>query len=109
MLPVLMRFNHRRVCAAGRVVGVVLLLFLLLGLGLAASSAQLHELLCPDAGQPDDSCVIKQFQSGLIEAPLARPVVVLFLFLLAASSCQTGERYLASPLFELSPSRAPPA
>lgn len=107
-MSVLVRFNQRRVRAAGRIAAMVLLLFLLLGLGLAASSAQLHEFICPDAGQLDDFCVIKQFQRGLIEAPLARPVVVLFLFLMAVISCQAGERCLASPLFEVSPSRAPP-
>jgi hypothetical protein len=104
----LTRLNDRRVRAAGRIVGVAMLLFLLLGLGMASCSPELHRLICPEADQPNDFCAVKQFQNGLVEVPLLQAVGVSLLFVLVVTVCRGEELHLAFPLFRLSPSRAPP-
>jgi len=101
-------FNHRRLRTAGRSVGIVVLLFLLLGLSIASCSPKLHQLICPQAGQADDFCAIKQFQCGSVEALLAQADLGLPSFVFVAKSHCVEELHLASPLFRLSPSRAPP-
>ena len=101
--------SERRLCASGKMAGMVLSLLLLAGLGLTASSPALHRLICPDAGQADDYCVVKQFQSGLVEAPLAQALVVAALPGLSLLPCYSDEVHLIMPLYRLSPSRAPPS
>jgi hypothetical protein len=101
--------SRGRLGAAARIGGVALLLFLLLGLGLAASSLELHKLICPKAGQADDFCVVKQFQGGMVETPLVEPVAVALPCTLAFVLCWGGEVFRAAPLFRLSPARAPPS
>ena len=109
MRRVVTNWSQRRVHISGKTGAVALMLFLLLGLALAASSAQVHELICPNAGQADDFCAIKQLQGGLVEPAPAPAVVATVLFILVAACCRNETLYRASALYRLSPSRAPPS
>jgi len=102
------RLRTQRVRAAGSKAGVAVVLLLLLGLELAASSPQLHAMICPQAGQANDYCVIKQFQSGMVDLPIVQAVDVSPPFLEVIVPCWREEFHPAAPLFRLTPSRAPP-
>lgn len=93
---------------AGRIAGVALLIALVLGLDLAASCSTLHQRLCPNAGKPGDSCAIAAFAGGALSgspAPVVLTVVVLGVILAAR---WTDALFPSAPVFQLSPSRAPP-
>lgn len=104
----LKRADHTKFHAAGRIAGIVVLLTLFLGLSVTSSSAQLHELLCPDAGQANDFCAIKQFQSGLLESPPIPAVLVTPVFTLTTSLWQGEDQFQTLSLFLAARSRAPP-
>ncbi|MBN2505202.1 MAG: hypothetical protein JXQ71_00765 [Verrucomicrobia bacterium] len=99
---------HRRGRAAARVAGVTVALGVLLGLGIASCSPQVHALICTEAGHPDDYCPVKQFQSGLIEAPMVLAVVQSCRLVEQVTPCRRQELRLVPLLFRLSLSRAPP-
>lgn len=103
-----MHFDQRGIRAADKIVGVVLLLMLVLGLSLASSSAQVHALLCPEAGQAGDFCAIKQFQSGFLEASPAQVVLITPPLSVTTSSHESRLLHLVSPHSRLSAARAPP-
>jgi len=93
---------------AGKIAGVTLLIALVVGLGLAASSITLHQRLCPNAGKQDDACAIAVFAGGAFPsspAPLSLATVVL---MLVWASRWAGEDVPSVPVFQLAPSRAPP-
>lgn len=92
----------------GKIAEVVLLLTLFVGLGVASCSPRLHELICPDAGQADDFCAIKQFQSGLLEPPSIPAVLVRPVFTVTTSSLHGEEPFQNLSLFLIPRSRAPP-
>lgn len=101
--------NNKSGSPAGQAAGALIMLALLLFLGAAAASITVHELVCPDAGQPDHQCAVTQFAAGQIETPLvAVACLTVFLGVLAVP-LWSNEAHPASPLFLLSPSRAPPA
>lgn len=87
---------------------MAILLLTLLVLGLAACSPELHALICADAGQSDDACAVKQYQSGMLEIPQVQAVDVSVILGVAIAASLAERLPLASPLFRLSPSRAPP-
>jgi len=91
-----------------RVVRVSLLLILLLFLDASAVSPTLHSLVCPKAGQPDDDCAVACFAAGLVESPPVTDVSVTVIecHWIAVQWCDKA--FPTSPLFRLSPSRAPP-
>jgi len=97
--------NGRRI---GRTAGALIMLALLLFLGAAATSNAVHELVCPDAGQPDHHCAVTQFAAGQIEtSQVAVACLTVFLGVLTVP-VWSKETHPASSLFRLSPSRAPP-
>lgn len=92
----------------GKTAGALLMLALLVFLSAASASCDLHALVCSDARQPTDHCAIAKYAAGMVEIP-ALPI------LCSASGfpdfvLPTGvnEALPVTPLFRLSPSRAPP-
>lgn len=84
------------------------MLALLVFLGAAAVDPTLHAWICPDAGQTDDWCPIRQVAAGTVEAsvtPVAAfvPAQCILTFLPWFGGVQP-----AAPRFCVSPSRAPP-
>jgi hypothetical protein len=100
--------THRTQRVAGRIVGVALLIALVLGLGLVASSATLHKKICPNAGKPGDSCAVAAFAGGAVAGSPTPALAVAFVVLVTAPARWTDEAFPYAPLFRLSPSRAPP-
>jgi hypothetical protein len=94
---------------AGRIAGVAVLIALVLGLGLCASSAALHQKLCPYAGTPGDSCAVAAFAAGLVTASPVPVIVAAVVWLVVGAILLSEVSLPPTPLYRLSPSRAPPA
>ena len=101
-------FNHERL-SFSRLAGVVMLIALLLGLVAAASSPTLHLRLCPNANRPGHHCAVTDFAGGLAEVPVAAALGLVVLAVVFSSVRLPEVLPLATPLFRLSPSRAPPS
>lgn len=102
------RASVRVVLRTGRVAGALIALALLLFLSAAAVSIDVHELVCPDADQPDHQCAVTQFAAGHIETSLVTVACLAVLLGVLTVPLWSNEEHPASPLFQLSPSRAPP-
>ncbi|OHE77446.1 MAG: hypothetical protein A2107_14485 [Verrucomicrobia bacterium GWF2_62_7] len=102
------RFSQRRVYAAERSTGAALLVAVILLLGACGAFPALHALVCPNANQPCDHCVVTKFVGGAVESPLAQAAVAVLFFCLAVLPCWNVSVCQVAPPFRLSPSRAPP-
>jgi hypothetical protein len=95
--------------AIRRTRGGLLMLVLFLFLEASAISPALHSLVCPKAGQPDDDCAVACFAAGLVESPpVAANLGSPSLMCRWITIQWREETHPSSPLFRLSPSRAPP-
>jgi hypothetical protein len=103
------RSNSKIGSRAGERAGSLIMLALLLFLGVAAVSITAHELVCPDADQLGHHCVVTEFAAGQIETPLVAVACLAVLLGVLTVLSWNNEAHPASPLFQLSPSRAPPA
>jgi len=84
------------------------MLALLLFLGAAAVDPTLHAWICPDAGQDDDWCPVRQVATGTVEASVTPVVVLVPVQGILTSLPWFGGEQPAAPRFCVSPSRAPP-
>lgn len=95
--------------AAGFLLGSLIIVLLLGFFSAAAVSPALHRMVCPDADQPSHQCVITVMAAGLLALTSTQVVASVIPFPTVGFLILRGETHRATPVYRLSPSRAPPS
>jgi len=91
----------------GRLAGGIMLC-LVLFLWAASAAVPVHHVTCSDADDARHECAITHFAAGNCEIPQPVPACQITLLGFLAVLVWRDETHPASPIFRLSPARAPP-